>query len=48
MKEVGFYILLFVVIVSYSQETTYNIQDGYIAGGYDVVTYFEGNPVNRR
>ena len=45
MKEMGVYILFFVTMITYSQETTYNIQDGYIAGGYDVVTYFEGNPV---
>jgi len=45
MKEISLYILLFVVITSYSQEAAYNIQDGYIAGGYDVVTYFENNPI---
>jgi len=45
MKEISLYILLFVAITSYSQEATYNIQDGYIAGGYDVVTYFENNPI---
>jgi len=44
MKEIGFYILLFVAMITYSQETSYNIQEGYIAGGYDVVTYFDVNP----
>lgn len=44
MKKFSLYILLFVTMTSYSQETSYNIQDGFIAGGYDVVTYFEGNP----
>jgi len=44
MKEISLYILLFVVMTSYSQKTSYNIQDGYIAGGYDVVTYFEDKP----
>jgi len=44
MKGIGFYLLLFVAMTSYSQKTSYNIQDGFIAGGYDVVAYFEGNP----
>jgi len=44
MKEISLYILLFIVMTSYSQEANYNIQDGYVAGGYDVVTYFDGKP----
>jgi len=41
VKYFSLYILFFVATVSYSQETNYNIQDGYVAGGYDLVTYFE-------
>ena len=44
MREFSLYILLFVAMITYSQEISYNIQNGFIAGGYDVVTYFEGNP----
>lgn len=44
MKNISLYILLSVVMTTYSQEISYNIQDGYIANGYDVVTYFDGNP----
>ncbi len=45
MKEISLYILLFVAMTSYSQGISYNIQDGYIASGYDVVTYFEDKPI---
>lgn len=32
-------------ISSYSQSINYNLEDGYIANGYDVVSYFKGSPV---
>lgn len=44
MKETSLYILLFLAMTSYSQRISYNTQDGYIASGYDVVTYFEDKP----
>ena len=42
-----YYLLLFTLLahVSYSQQTDYNIVDGKIANGYDVVSYFDTTPV---
>jgi len=43
-----FIISLFLVITTavYSQKTTYNIQDGAVAAGYDVVAYFHHKAIN--
>jgi len=42
MEVKSLYLLLTFVISlsSYSQNSTYNIQNGYVADGYDVVAYF--------
>lgn len=31
--------------IAYSQNTVYNIQDGYVANGYDVVSYFDNKTI---
>lgn len=36
-------IFLFITISSFSQNIDYNIKKGYVANGYDVVSYFENN-----
>jgi hypothetical protein len=45
MEKISTYILFFITIFSYCQETNYNPQDGYIAGGYDVVSYFSNEAI---
>lgn len=45
MKSLYFLIAFAITVVSYSQNTIYNIQNGYVANGYDVVSYF-GNEAN--
>ena len=46
MKKIYLLIAFVLSTVTYSQNTTYNIQDGYIANGYDVVSYFN-NEANK-
>jgi len=41
MKIILRCILLFSSLVVNGQDTNYNLQSKYIAGGYDVVAYFE-------
>ncbi len=35
---------LFICLFSYGQKIDYNLTDGYIADGYDVVSYFDNAP----
>ena len=41
MKNIVFFLHLFIVSNLCSQENVYNLKNGFIAEGYDVVAYFE-------
>lgn len=44
MKKLVVTILLLVPTLVWAQSGTYNQEDGYVANGYDVVSYFDGTP----
>ncbi len=45
MKKTIAFVLLLFGIMSYSQTVDYNTKKGYAVNGYDVVSYFDGNPL---
>ncbi|MEM8928921.1 MAG: YHS domain-containing (seleno)protein [Bacteroidota bacterium] len=45
MKKMLGLLFVFVAINSYSQSKHYNTKKGYVANGYDVVSYFDGVPL---
>ena len=44
MKQIFFSLFLITGILAQAQSIDYNTKKGYAANGYDVVSYFEGNP----
>ena len=42
MKKIVLIVILFVGFTGISQSIDYNTKKGYVAGGYDVVSYFDG------
>ncbi|MGY5352086.1 YHS domain-containing (seleno)protein [Wenyingzhuangia sp. IMCC45533] len=45
MKEVILFLSFLVSLVSFSQNKDYNLKKGYVAEGYDVVSYFDNDPI---
>lgn len=41
MKNASFFLILFFVSNLHSQDKVYNLKNGYVAEGYDVVSYFQ-------
>ena len=41
MKQITLLLLLFVSTIFYGQKKDYNLKKGYVANGYDLVSYFE-------
>ena len=44
MNKILVVLFLVIGVWSYSQTTDYNTKKGYAVNGYDVVSYFDGNP----
>jgi len=42
-KNIVIIVLSFVSLMSFGQQIDYNLQKGYVAGGYDVVSYFDND-----
>ncbi len=45
MKKVVLFLSFLISLVSFSQKKDYNLKKGYVAEGYDVVSYFSNKPV---
>ena len=45
MKTIYYLITFVITVTSYSQNTIYNTQKGYVANGYDVVSYFSNEAI---
>ncbi|NIJ43982.1 YHS domain-containing protein [Wenyingzhuangia heitensis] len=43
MKQIAFLFTLLITTVFYGQKKDYNLKKGYVAEGYDVVSYFDNN-----
>ncbi|NJB81342.1 YHS domain-containing (seleno)protein [Wenyingzhuangia aestuarii] len=41
MKQVVLFLTLFITSISFAQKKDYNLKKGYVAEGYDVVSYFD-------
>lgn len=45
MKKIILFLSFLISIVSFAQKKDYNLKNGYVAEGYDVVSYFNNKPI---